>query len=223
MSDSTTESLGLRERSKLATRKRIQSAAEALMTERDLAEITTKEIANKAEIGEATLFRYIGSKDDLLIMIYGDQMDRLIGELEAQDEQLATGTLSGELVCERILAFYEGRAEFYLQNPTNASRYLRYALEMTGPNTERTLAQGDRIISRVTDILVEGQAHGYIVSGVDPFIVAQNCHGIFIHEVDRTPTRGFDPATLWERVSARINAQIRVLIRPEPPEFAVHR
>ena len=59
-----------------------------------------------------------------------------------------------------------------------------------------------------------GQRAGLIIGEVNALLVAQNCHGIFIHEVDRTPTRGFAPETIWERVSARLDAQLMPLAIP---------
>ena len=79
---------------------------------------------------------------------------------------------------------------------------LRQAFEISSPNRERTMAQGDRFIARVTEILETGQRRGLINSRVEASVVAQNCHGIFIHEVDRTATRGYLPETIWQRVSA---------------------
>lgn len=42
--------------------------------------------------------------------------------------------------------------------------------------------------------------------------MAQNCHAIYMHEIDRTPVRGFDPDRIWERLGPRLDAQLRPLV-----------
>ena len=215
MSEPGTNALGLRAQAKAEVFRRIREAAGVLLADRGFDQITTREVAQRAGIGEATLFRYVASKEELLTLVYGDQMDVLIETLLAVDDTSAAtdDPRSGLLLCARIKALYQGRADFYLAHPTNASRYLRQAFEISSPNRERTMAQGDRLIARVTQILEAGQQRGTIDDSVDAFAVAQNCHGIFIHEVDRTATRGYLPETIWQRVSARLDAQLLVLVR----------
>lgn len=214
MSDSGVQTLGLRAQAKAEVFRRIREAAGVLLADRGFDQITTREVAQQAGIGEATLFRYVASKEELLTLVYGDQMDVLIETLLAADDvSAATDDPSSALqLCARIKALYQGRSDFYLTNPTNASRYLRQAFEISSPNRERTMAQGDRFIARVTEILETGQRRGLINSRVEASVVAQNCHGIFIHEVDRTATRGYLPETIWQRVSARLDAQLLVLV-----------
>ncbi|HAS33506.1 MAG: hypothetical protein CMH38_16695 [Microbacterium sp.] len=209
------EGAGLRARAKAEVNRRISEATARLLAEREFDEVTTREIAQQAGIGEATLFRYVSSKEQLLAMVYGDQMDELIERVLAADERAETmEQTSGLALCARVKAIYRARADFYLQNPGNASRYLRQAFDVNGPDRERTMTQGDRLIARTTHILESGQRAGLIIGEVNALLVAQNCHGIFIHEVDRTPTRGFAPETIWERVSARLDAQLMPLAIP---------
>lgn len=207
--------LGLREQSKLEVTRRIRAAAVDLLARKPFSEITTREVAQHAGIGEATLFRYVGSKDELLTLAYGDRMDALLDELQSADDRAAEEAdteRTGQWYCARVRSFYEGRAAFYLQDPANAALYLRQGFDMTSAGRARTIAQGDRLIERVRSILAEGQAAGVLLSRVDALSVAQNCHGIFIHEVDRTPTRGFKPSTIWQRVHARLDAQLDPLV-----------
>lgn len=214
MPESGGVTLGLRAQAKAEVFRRIREAAGALLADRGFDQITTREVAQRAGIGEATLFRYVSSKDELLTLVYGDQMDVLIETLLVADDAAAfvEGSADGMLLCARVKALYRGRSDFYLAHPTNASRYLRQAFEIASPNRARTMAQGDRFIARVTEILQAGQSQAVINGDVDASVVAQNCHGIFIHEVDRTATREYPPETIWQRVSARLDAQLLVLV-----------
>lgn len=177
-------------------------------------EITTKAVASAAKIGEATLFRYISSKEELLTIVYGDQLDAVLNRIEHDDalsvarHQEEQGTLPASFYVSRILHAYQLRCDFYLLNPVNAGLYLREGFNPDSSESARHLAQGDRTIRLTTHILREGQANGVIMASVDPGVVAQNCHGTYIHEIDRTPVRNFNPKSIWQRLEPRLNVQL---------------
>lgn len=60
---------GRRERNKAAKLERIVAAAGELFAERGVDEVTTQEIAERADIGTGTLFLYARSKGELLLMV----------------------------------------------------------------------------------------------------------------------------------------------------------
>jgi AcrR family transcriptional regulator len=60
---------------------RILAAASAVFAERGL-EASTAEIARRAGVGEATLFRRFPSKDDLIVAILAEHMDGVIAAAE---------------------------------------------------------------------------------------------------------------------------------------------
>jgi AcrR family transcriptional regulator len=62
-------------------RERIVAAARKVFAERGL-EASTAEIAERAGVGEATLYRRFPSKDDLVLAIVETQMDEVIGLAE---------------------------------------------------------------------------------------------------------------------------------------------
>ena len=65
---------GLRERKKLERRRRILSAASQLFAERGYDSVTTSEIASAADVGVGTLFRYAGSKAELLVSVMNERV-----------------------------------------------------------------------------------------------------------------------------------------------------
>ncbi|WP_425864824.1 TetR/AcrR family transcriptional regulator [Arthrobacter sp. TWP1-1] len=72
--------LGRRERNKQAKMDRIVAAAGELFSEYGVDDVTTQQIADKADIGAGTLFLYAKSKGELLLMVqnssYADSLVR---------------------------------------------------------------------------------------------------------------------------------------------------
>ena len=63
----------LRERKKTAKQERILEAATRLFAEKGYEAATTAEIAEAAEVGVGTLFRYAGSKAELLVAVMNNR------------------------------------------------------------------------------------------------------------------------------------------------------
>lgn len=202
---------GRRDRSKQQRQQRIVEAATQLLLERPFDDVTTKEVAAEAGIGEATLFRYISSKQELLTIVYGDLIDATLNQIEQEDAAAMFSlveTPTADFFIDRIKRVYHLRCDVYLVNPPNAARYLRSAFKARTVESSRPISQGDRTVRLVAQILREGQESGVLISSVDEYLVAQNCHGTYIHEIDRTPMRSFEPATIWDRLEPRLRVQL---------------
>ncbi|TQC45080.1 TetR/AcrR family transcriptional regulator [Rhodococcus sp. WS4] len=76
----TSQSVGRRERNKQQKLDRITAAARELFTEHGVDEVTTQQIADKADIGTGTLFLYAKTKSELLLLVqnssYADALTR---------------------------------------------------------------------------------------------------------------------------------------------------
>lgn len=206
---------GRRSRTKLRRQKLIADAAARLLLSHSFEEITTRQVAAEAGVSEATLFRYISSKQELLTIVYGDQLDALLNEIENADaehqSQMRGKTQTSEHYLDRVIEVYKTRTDFYLINPVNAALYLREGFNPESSESPRHLAQGDRTIRFVTQILNDGQKSGLFIPNIDMQLIAQNLHGTYMHEIDRTPVRGYDPKTLWKRLAPRLRVQIEPL------------
>jgi AcrR family transcriptional regulator len=77
---------GRRERNKQEKLARITEAAGKLFSERGVDEVTTQEIADRADIGAGTLFLYAKTKGELLLMVlnssYVDALEEGVAEAE---------------------------------------------------------------------------------------------------------------------------------------------
>ncbi|WP_312169753.1 helix-turn-helix domain-containing protein [Microbacterium sp.] len=113
-----TRPLGRRERNKLDKLERITAAAEALFAERGVDDVTTQEIADRADIGTGTLFLYAKTKGELLLLVqnstYADALER--GRAAAAE---ADGVLAG------VLAVIRPVVECNRKQVDNGRTYLR--------------------------------------------------------------------------------------------------
>ncbi|MFC9665593.1 TetR/AcrR family transcriptional regulator [Nocardia sp. NPDC127606] len=98
---------GRRERNKQQKLDRITAAAQELFAERGVDEVTTQEIADKADIGAGTLFLYVKNKGELLLLVqnatYGEALARGIAAAEHTPDTLdAVMAIVGSIVeCNR--------------------------------------------------------------------------------------------------------------------------
>lgn len=205
--------VGLREKARLERYRNIRAAAEQLFNQRGYEQTTTKEVAELAGVGEATLFRYVSNKHELLLLVIGERMDMAIEAIEDADKGKAAHTSTAWDYVERIYAIFRARAQFYSTDPENVTSYLHYGFKAGSQLGAQSIAQGDRIIALTSSILDSARAAGHLTAHVDSAIVAQNCNGTYIHEVLRTPVRAFQPEDLWERLHERLRVQVEPLFR----------
>jgi AcrR family transcriptional regulator len=71
---------GRRERNKRDKHKRIVESARALFKKQGYASTTSQQIARGAQIAAGTLFLYVKSKEDLLVLVFTNEMRELIEE-----------------------------------------------------------------------------------------------------------------------------------------------
>jgi len=86
------ESVGRRERNKQVKLDRITAAARELFAEHGVDDVTTQQIADKADIGAGTLFLYAKSKGELLLLVqnssYADALGRGMAAAETTPDVL---------------------------------------------------------------------------------------------------------------------------------------
>ncbi|MGP4049738.1 TetR/AcrR family transcriptional regulator [Streptomyces sp. 2A115] len=85
-----TDRLPLRLRKQQQARDRIVAAAFALFTERGFAEVTVTEIAERADVGRTTFFRYFGDKQEVVFADEQHLLEELTARLAAIPEGAAT-------------------------------------------------------------------------------------------------------------------------------------
>lgn len=115
------QELGRRERKKQDTHRRIFEAADTLFEQKGYAAVTTQEVAEAADIGAGTLFRYAKNKAELLIMV--------------MNERLRLGAERGLVIAEQggspaeaIVGLVEPLIQAALTQPENTSVFQREVL-----------------------------------------------------------------------------------------------
>ena len=76
--DTNTASMGLRERKKLIRLQRIVATARDLFINKGFSNTTIQDIAAEVGVGLGTLYLYAKSKEDLLVMVFKDDILRMI-------------------------------------------------------------------------------------------------------------------------------------------------
>ena len=113
-----TRPLGRRERNKLDKLARITAAAGELFAERGVDDVTTQEIADKADIGTGTLFLYAKTKGELLLLVQNSMYAEALERGRAAAEE-ADGVL------ESVLAVVRPVVECNRKQIDNGRTYLR--------------------------------------------------------------------------------------------------
>lgn len=207
--------LGLREQARRDRYIRIRKAAEDLFAEKSYDEVTTKEVARRAGVGEATLFRYIAHKEELLLLVVGERQETFIDRVELDDDIRGASPpepMTGDWVLQRILDIYRARSAFYAQDPDHVSKYVISGLQSENKLGPLSTLTGDRIVSRVEHILQQGQQARVIRGDTDAGVVARNVNGTYIHEILRSPARRLPIETIWERLSERLLVMLLPLV-----------
>ncbi|WP_354499413.1 TetR/AcrR family transcriptional regulator [Mycetocola sp. 2940] len=206
------DELPLREYSKRDKMRRIREATEKLLVDKPISEITMKDVARVARIGEATLFRYVGAKEELLLLVFGARMEAFVEEIEASDTFLPRPGMSGDEVVELICELYRRRSAVYLADPENVTDYVRVGFEPGNGVGELSVALGDRTRTVVERLLRHGQDTGVIRNDWDAATIAVNCAGHYLHEILRSPARGYEPGSFAGRLESRLRVQLEPLI-----------
>jgi AcrR family transcriptional regulator len=159
--------LGLRELKKLDKLRRIKAAAANLFTTKGFDATTTAEIAERAGVGEGTIFLYASEKRDLLFDICMDELEETRNKGFAKirrDMPLLEQLLVPEVVMYRQLAKNIPLERIFFEELTFCS----------GPQAERLRASRLRMISRIEQLLLAAQQRGHIRCDEDPAFVARH-------------------------------------------------
>jgi len=110
--------VGRRERNKQAKLERIMTAASELFAEHGVDEVTTQQIADKADIGTGTLFLYAKTKGELLLLVQNTQYAAALERGRAAAETIPD-------VLDAVLSIVQPIVECNRSQVENGRSYLR--------------------------------------------------------------------------------------------------
>ena len=141
----------LRERKKTAKQERILESATRLFAEKGYEAATTAEIAEAAEVGVGTLFRYAGSKAELLVAVMNSRF------AEGIEAGLSEAT-EGRAMAESIIVILRPFVEESMTHPENMLAYEREALFGSVEHREKATSSVSRVEQAILQVLLLHQA-----------------------------------------------------------------
>jgi TetR/AcrR family transcriptional regulator, cholesterol catabolism regulator len=170
-----TTAAGRRERNKQAKLRRIRRAAAELFAEKGYDGATTREIAERADIGAGTLFLYVADKGALLGLIFEESLAEALraawAELSSSDET--------ELA-QRTHAVFARLFDAYGTDEALARRYVREEVLGDGPGRgDRLEALRHELFARLAAEIAAAQRRGAVAADIDPAVAVANAFALY--------------------------------------------
>jgi AcrR family transcriptional regulator len=148
--------LGRREQNKLEKRGRIIAAARALFTHKGFEATTSQEIADAAGVASGTVFTYARTKDDLLIMVFHDEMMEIV-------ERGYSAALACEGLLDRTIAFFEVMVVYH-ERDLPLARALMQQLGFVASADQRALVSElmTNVFRRLAQLVEGAKAQGEV-------------------------------------------------------------
>jgi len=142
------QTLGRRERNKQEKLDRITAAARELFTQYGVDEVTTQQVAEKADVGSGTLFLYAKTKAELLLLVHN------VKYAEALEAGVAAAARE-EAVVDAVMAIINPIITCNRVQIENGRTYLKEIVfgDPTEPHHAEALALTQRTEAAVVDVL----------------------------------------------------------------------
>lgn len=146
-----TEGMGLRERKKIQTRRRLLAEAARLFGERGFDQVSVAEIAEAADVSKMTVFNYFDSKEDLVLA----PMEEHIGDVAQVVRDRVHGESAVAGVRRHFLAAVENRDPSVGMSDSPVALGLLQLIQQTPALLTRARAFFARSDELLVDVLVE--------------------------------------------------------------------
>lgn len=151
-------------------RERILDAAVAVFAKTGFHSTRVADVAKAAGVADGTIYLYFASKEDLLVKLFEDRVERLLAHLRAElpKEKTATGKL------RRVIELQLG----ILESERELAEVLTIILrQSTTLMKERAAPKFGEYIDSIADVVAKGQKSGELRSNVSPHTVARAIFG----------------------------------------------
>jgi len=157
-------------KSKDDKRVRILSAAVKVFAQKGFYNAKVADVAKNAGVADGTIYLYFKNKDDILISIFEEEMEKFIDEIKG-----VTAVETGSLA--KLRRFIHAHLDLVQRNPKLAQVF---QLELRQSNKfikEYTGSKLKEYLNLIGDLIAEGQAEGLIRVELHPGLVKRALFG----------------------------------------------
>lgn len=166
--------LGRRERNRQEKLARIVNAARTLFRAKGFQGTTVNDIADAADIGFGTLFLYARSKEELLVMVFKDEMLEVVEKTYAK--------MPNRPLAEQVLFLFEGFVAYHRRDVPLSRALMKEIFFLDNPVRRReVLRLMHSIYGRLGELIERAQAEGTFRTDANPILVARNLFAIYVH------------------------------------------
>jgi AcrR family transcriptional regulator len=173
---------GRRERNKIQKLARIVETARELFQRQGFAETTTQQIAEAADIGTGTLFLYAKSKEDLLVMVFRDEMLETVRAIYAGLPVHAPAT-------DQMMTVFNQMADYHARDPELSRVLLK---ELVIPSSSDRISDIAELMDAIFDGLtriVETKLHS---QNGNAALIARSAFALYYFQLISWLGSGFD-------------------------------
>ncbi|THD78546.1 MAG: TetR/AcrR family transcriptional regulator [Phenylobacterium sp.] len=173
----TVPAIGRREQNKLEKRSRIVAAARALFTHKGFQATTSAEIAVAARVASGTVFTYARTKDDLLIMVFHEEIVEL-------SERAYRAAIRETGLLEQAVAFFDTIVAHHERDLPLARALMRQLGYVDSPEQRELVEEITLTTLRLLGQLVDAaQAQGEVAAGLSVTAGARSLFAIFYYHL----------------------------------------
>lgn len=164
--------IGLRERNKAEKFFRIKASARQLFDKKGYDETTTKEIADAANVAAGTIFLYAKTKDEILYLIFEEDLTRI------RDSAFASVPANATLT-DSFSAVFSAFFEYYAESPELARAFIRRFVFIDRAISERYMMFQAETFEKLAQFVLRAQERGEIRDDIDPLVVVSNYWAVY--------------------------------------------
>jgi AcrR family transcriptional regulator len=159
---------------KRAKQERIVRAARRLFGRKGFENTTTREIAEAADIGAGTLFLYAGSKEDLLVMIFRDEVGRALDD--------AFAAMRPAPLLEQAMHVFGAMISHHERNFALARLFVK---ELPFVNSQRHGVDEvmRKLYGRMKELIEQAKSRGELRAEVPAGLLAHNLFGLYFQTI----------------------------------------
>jgi AcrR family transcriptional regulator len=204
------ETPGRIERSKRNKLERIKRAARKLFGRKGFEATTTREIAAAADIGAGTLFLYAGTKEDLLVLIFREDMSRVVTD--------AFATMPSRPLLDQVLHLFGAMIALHERDRGLARVFVR-ELPFVEDRRHGVAEMVGAQLAGIANLIEQAKSRGELRADVPAIRLAHSLFALFFFQLQRW--LGNDPISSRkrdERLRAALKLQLDGL-RKEPSKI----